>query len=306
MKDAAPDLARNRGRHRRRDAQEAGSRARSRPTSPELATVDAEAFGLVVVAADGTIAGRRRQRGPVLDSEHLEGLHVDIGPRHGGRPALAARRPRAFGQPVQLQSFSWNWSAASRATPFINAGAIAVTDVILSGHQPREALGEILRFMQFIAEDPSITIDQAVAASEKRTGFRNNRARQLHEVFRGDRDTRSISRSASISTTAPIAHVVPAARHGGTLPSPIRAATPRRASPSSRPSAPRRDQRLDADLRPLRRLRRVRLPGRPSGQERRRWRHPLGLRPARPRSRCGRRASTTPATPISAGSRSNA
>ena len=34
--------------------------------------------------------------------------------------------------------------------PFINAGAIAVTDVILSGHQPREALGEILRFMQFL------------------------------------------------------------------------------------------------------------------------------------------------------------
>jgi glutaminase len=31
--------------------------------------------------------------------------------------------------------------------PFINAGAIAVTDLILSGHQPREALSEILRFM---------------------------------------------------------------------------------------------------------------------------------------------------------------
>ena len=57
--------------------------------------------------------------------------------------------------------------------PFINAGAIAVTDAILSGHQPREALGEILRFMQFLAADPSIVIDQAVAASEQRSGFRN-------------------------------------------------------------------------------------------------------------------------------------
>jgi glutaminase len=57
--------------------------------------------------------------------------------------------------------------------PFINAGAIAVTDVILSGHQPREAIGEILRFMQFLAGDSSIVIDEAVAASEKRTGFRN-------------------------------------------------------------------------------------------------------------------------------------
>jgi glutaminase len=57
--------------------------------------------------------------------------------------------------------------------PFINAGAIAVSDSILSGHQPRVALGEILRFMHFVADDPSIMIDEAVAASEQRTGFRN-------------------------------------------------------------------------------------------------------------------------------------
>ncbi len=57
--------------------------------------------------------------------------------------------------------------------PFINAGAIAVTDTILSGHKPREALGDILRFMQFVADDSSIMIDEAVAASEQRTGFRN-------------------------------------------------------------------------------------------------------------------------------------
>ncbi len=57
--------------------------------------------------------------------------------------------------------------------PFVNAGAITVTDVILSGHEPREALGEILRFVRFLAEDNSIVIDQAVAQSEKRTGYRN-------------------------------------------------------------------------------------------------------------------------------------
>lgn len=57
--------------------------------------------------------------------------------------------------------------------PFINAGAIAVTDVILSGHAPREALGEILRFMQILAGDPTIHVDRAVAASEQRTGYRN-------------------------------------------------------------------------------------------------------------------------------------
>ena len=83
------------------------------------------------------------------------------------------REPRAV---HSIPSSSSNTSAAYRAIPFINAGAIAVTDVILSGHQPREALGEILRFMRFLADDPSITIDEAVAASEQRTGFRKSRS----------------------------------------------------------------------------------------------------------------------------------
>ncbi len=57
--------------------------------------------------------------------------------------------------------------------PFINAGAIIVSDVLLAGHQPREAIAEIMRFIQFLADDESIYIDRDVAASEKATGFRN-------------------------------------------------------------------------------------------------------------------------------------
>jgi glutaminase len=74
----------------------------------------------------------------------------------------------AFNSIVQLE-----YERGIPRNPFINAGAIAVTDLILSGHKPREALGDILRFMQFLADDPSIAIDEAVAASEQRTGFRN-------------------------------------------------------------------------------------------------------------------------------------
>ncbi|MGL4404154.1 MAG: glutaminase A, partial [Notoacmeibacter sp.] len=57
--------------------------------------------------------------------------------------------------------------------PFINAGAIAVTDVLLAGHQPKETIGEILRFVRFLAGDDSIAIDDAVAKSEAETGHRN-------------------------------------------------------------------------------------------------------------------------------------
>ncbi len=74
----------------------------------------------------------------------------------------------AFNSIVQLE-----YENGVPRNPFINAGAIAVTDSILSGHKPREVLGDILRFLQFLADDTSITIDEAVAASEQRTGFRN-------------------------------------------------------------------------------------------------------------------------------------
>ena len=58
--------------------------------------------------------------------------------------------------------------------PFINAGAIVVSDVLLAGHQPREAIGEILRFIQFLADDDGDLSSTATwRASEQATGFRN-------------------------------------------------------------------------------------------------------------------------------------
>jgi glutaminase len=57
--------------------------------------------------------------------------------------------------------------------PFVNAGAIVVTDMVLAGHTPREAIGEILRFVRFLADDDAIVIDRDVARSETVTGDRN-------------------------------------------------------------------------------------------------------------------------------------
>ena len=57
--------------------------------------------------------------------------------------------------------------------PFINAGAIAIVDAIMMGHEPKELLAEILQFVRFIANDNSIAIDEKVALSELATGHRN-------------------------------------------------------------------------------------------------------------------------------------
>jgi glutaminase len=139
---------------------------------PELARVDASAFGIAVIQPDGraVVAGDSEIPFSVQSITKVFTLTLALGMVGDRLWRRVGREPSGnpFNSIVQLER-----ERGVPRNPFINAGAIAVTDVILSGHQPREAIGEILRFMQFLARDNSVFIDKAVAESEKRTGFRN-------------------------------------------------------------------------------------------------------------------------------------
>src|SRR5690349_5109817 len=139
---------------------------------PELARVDASQFGLCVVDADGNVAAGGDAETPfsIQSISKVFSLTLALGMVGDRLWRRVGREPSgsAFNSIVQLEH-----EKGIPRNPFINAGAIATTDVILSGHQPKEALGEIVRFMQFLSDDPTVTIDKAVAASEQRTGFRN-------------------------------------------------------------------------------------------------------------------------------------
>lgn len=139
---------------------------------PELAHIDPNAFGIAVADAEGELAcgGDADTPFSIQSISKVFTLTLALGKVGDRLWQRVGREPSGtpFNSIVQLER-----EHGIPRNPFINAGAIAVTDVILSGHQPREALGEILRFLQFLADDPSITIDRAVAASEDRTGFRN-------------------------------------------------------------------------------------------------------------------------------------
>jgi glutaminase len=139
---------------------------------PELARVNANSFGLVVIDANGHVAAAGDSETPfsIQSISKVFTLTLALGKVGDRLWSRVGREPSGspFNSIVQLER-----ERGIPRNPFINAGAIAVTDLILSGHQPREALGEILRFMQFLAADSSIMIDEAVAASEQRTGFRN-------------------------------------------------------------------------------------------------------------------------------------
>jgi glutaminase len=139
---------------------------------PELARVDPKAFGLAVIDAEGNVAvgGDGDVPFSIQSISKVFTLTIALGKVGNRLWTRVGREPSGspFNSIVQLER-----EMGIPRNPFINAGAIAVTDLILSGHRPREALGEILRFMQFLADDPTIMIDHEVAASEHRTGFRN-------------------------------------------------------------------------------------------------------------------------------------
>lgn len=140
---------------------------------PELGRVDAEAFGMAVIDTDGTLyaGGDCETAFSIQSISKVFTLTLALGKVGDRLWQRVGREPSGspFNSIVQLEA-----EHGIPRNPFINAGAIAVTDVILSGHQPKEALGEILRFIQFLAEDPAVIIDHAVAASEQRTRFRNS------------------------------------------------------------------------------------------------------------------------------------
>ncbi|MEQ6334116.1 glutaminase [Sphingobium sp. MK2] len=139
---------------------------------PELAKVDPAQFGIAIITADGRmITGGDADTGFSIQSiSKVFALTLALGKVGDQLWERVGREPsgNAFNSITQLEH-----EQGIPRNPFINAGAIVVTDVNLGGHQPRVAIGEMLRFLHYLCEDDSIAINEAVAASEMATGFRN-------------------------------------------------------------------------------------------------------------------------------------
>ena len=151
---------------------------------PELAKIDPRRFGIAVVDAEGRVAAAGDADEPfsVQSISKVFTLTLALGKIGERLWKRVGREPSGspFNSVVQLE----NEKGIPR-NPFINAGAIVVSDVILAGHQPRETLGEILHFLRYVSDDPAIAIDNDVAASEQRTGFRNIALANYMKAFGG-------------------------------------------------------------------------------------------------------------------------
>jgi glutaminase len=139
---------------------------------PELAKIDPDQFGIAVALPDGTLlqAGDAATPFSIQSISKVFTLAIALGRLGDQLWSRVGREPSglAFNSILQLEH-----EKGIPRNPFVNAGAIAVTDAILTGHQPREVLGELLRFIRLAAGDDDIHINKAVAASEQVTAHRN-------------------------------------------------------------------------------------------------------------------------------------
>lgn len=139
---------------------------------PQLAHVDPKKFGMAVVDVEGRVfrAGDSDEAFSIQSISKVFTLTLALGKHGEAIWNRVGREPSgsSFNSIVQLEH-----EGGKPRNPFINAGAIAISDLILAGHSPREAIGEIVRFVRYLADDETIAIDPAVARSEQATGFRN-------------------------------------------------------------------------------------------------------------------------------------
>jgi glutaminase len=159
-----------------RDIADAMAREQRRGTVasyiPELAKVDVDQFGIAVHTLDGNTccAGDADTQFSIQSVSKVFTLTLALGAVGDALWQRVGREPsgNAFNSIVQLE-----YEKGLPRNPFINAGALVVSDVVLAGHPPRVAIGSILRFIRGLADDETIAIDETVARSEAATGFRN-------------------------------------------------------------------------------------------------------------------------------------
>lgn len=139
---------------------------------PELARQDAGAFGMSVCLVDGQqiSIGESNERFSVQSISKVFTLAIALGRYGDGLWRRVGREPstHAFNSIQELEI-----RRGQPANPFVNAGAIVTTDMILAGSTPAETIGEILQFVRFACSDEDILIDPSVAESEKATGHQN-------------------------------------------------------------------------------------------------------------------------------------
>ncbi len=139
---------------------------------PELAKVSPDHFGIAVVTRDGHIHSAGDAAMPFSIQSVSKVFTLSMALERLGEKCWrrVGREPSGdpFNSIVQLEADN-----GIPRNPLINAGAIVISDILLADRTPSATIERILAFIQMAADDAAISIDNAVACSERDTGERN-------------------------------------------------------------------------------------------------------------------------------------
>jgi len=149
---------------------------------PALARVPANKFGAAIVTVEGETAsfGDCDEPFSIQSISKVFALTAALNQEGSGVWDRVGREPsgNSFNSIVQLEQ-----EKGIPRNPFINAGALAVTDVMLANHSTDECTERLLSMVQQLADDKSIFIDSVVAESEFETAHRNASLAYFMESF---------------------------------------------------------------------------------------------------------------------------
>jgi len=140
---------------------------------PELAKVSPDQFGIALVDLEGKVyrAGDAETPFSIQSISKLFGLTLAFHLQGDSVWSRVGREPSGtpFNSLVQLEQ-----EQGKPRNPFINAGALVVTDILLTHYASRGgAENALINFVRKICNKSDIGYDRAVAASEQRTSHRN-------------------------------------------------------------------------------------------------------------------------------------
>jgi len=131
---------------------QAADRGRVADYIPALGSISPAHFGMAIVLADGSIhvAGDAEVPFSIQSISKVFSLTMALG---------------SVGDAI--------WQRVGREPSGSAFNSIIVCDMLLGRYEPREAIGDLLRFVRALADDSDIVIDEHVARGEAETGFRN-------------------------------------------------------------------------------------------------------------------------------------
>ncbi|GFE95643.1 MULTISPECIES: glutaminase [unclassified Gluconobacter] len=150
---------------------------------PPLANVDLGRFGMAIIDAEGGshIVGDAEEAFSIQSVSKVFGLTLALNAVDAGLWSRVRQEPSgsAFNSIIQLESEN-----GIPRNPFINAGAIVVSDILTSQYGLDGAQNELLGFLKPMSSDPdTILIDRDVARQEEETGFRNKALANYMRTF---------------------------------------------------------------------------------------------------------------------------